>query len=92
MSTIDVKTLENYLNYTLGFWWWKKYVTTAFWSNISTPVNLSITLLTAVNTGQSTTNSYISTNAFMYINIATLILTSMNTFFRPFEQYTPLNI
>lgn len=84
MSDID---LEKYLDYEIGFWWWKKYVTTAFWSNFSTPLNLSITVLTAVTTGQSATNTYVYNNVFMIINILTLVLTTLNSFFRPFEQY-----
>ena len=47
------------LNYDIGYFWWKQYVYCAFWNNISTPINLLITILTALTTGQSATNSLI---------------------------------
>lgn len=33
--------LEENLNSVIGLSWWKKYITSAFWSNISTPINFS---------------------------------------------------
>ena len=78
--------LESRLNKELGFLWWKKYIAAAFWSNISTPVNLSITVLTALTTTQATTNNLLSQNVYVNISIGTLIISSINTFFRPHEQ------
>jgi hypothetical protein len=43
--------LENKLNGELGDMWWNKYVGGAFWTNISTPINLAITILSAVTAG-----------------------------------------
>ena len=40
-----MKKLQNKLNGELGDLWWNRYVGGAFWSNISTPLNLAITLL-----------------------------------------------
>jgi len=78
--------LETRLNKELGFLWWKKYIAAAFWSNISTPVNLSITILTALTTAQTTTSNLLSQNVYVNISICTLIISSINTFFRPHEQ------
>jgi hypothetical protein len=80
--------LESRLNKELGFLWWKKYIAAAFWSNISTPLDLSITVLTALTTAQATTNNLLSQNVYVNISIGTLIISSINTFFRPHDQST----
>lgn len=82
--------LESRLNKELGFLWWKKYIAAAFWSNISTPVNLSITVLTALTTGQATTNNLLSPTMYVNISIGALIISSINTFFRPHDQSTQM--
>ena len=81
--SIYMNQLESNINETLGFYFWKNYIATAFWSNVSTPINLAITLLTALTTGQAATNNLLSHNTFVTISITTLILTTVNTFFRP---------
>jgi hypothetical protein len=81
-----METLEEKLNKVLAQNWWQKYVAAAFWSNISTPINLTITLLTTLTTGQATTNNLLSTESFVSISIASLILSVLNTFFRPHSQ------
>ncbi len=83
---ILMKKLEKKLNGELGDCWWKYYVAGAFWSNISTPINLAITLLSAVTAGQATTTNMLSQNAFIKISIASLIISTLNTFFRPHGQ------
>jgi hypothetical protein len=80
------KQLEHKLNVDLGLYWWKQYVASAFWSNISTPLNLAITLMTAITTAQATTNNLLPHDVYVNINIATLILSVINTFFRPHTQ------
>ena len=78
--------LQNKLNGELGDLWWNKYVGAAFWSNISTPINLSITLLSAVTAGQATTDKLLSQSLFFKISVASLLLSTLNTFFRPHSQ------
>lgn len=75
--------LENKLDIDIGYYFWKKYVASAFWSNISTPVNLIITLLTAVTTAHSASNDIISENTSVRLGVIALVITTMNTFFRP---------
>lgn len=82
-----VDTLEDKLDGELGNHWWKIYIASAFWSNISTPINLSITLLSAVTAGQATTQNMISKNMFMKVSIASLLISTLNTFFRPHQQF-----
>ena len=74
------------LNYDIGYFWWKQYTYCAFWSNISTPLNLLITILTALTTGQSATNSLISQSTNTQLGIAALFVSIFNTFFRPTQQ------
>ena len=83
-----MKNLEEKINEDLGFKWWKKYIAGAFWNQISTPMNLSITLLTAVTTTQTTSNGFLPENIYKGISIATLIISVLNTFFRPNVRMT----
>jgi membrane protein required for beta-lactamase induction len=80
--------LERKLNKELGFHWWRSYVASAFWSNVSTPINLAIMLLTALTTAQATTESLLPRSSYVGVSIATLVLSVLNTFFRPHEQMT----
>lgn len=82
----SIRDVESFLNKTIGSSYQKRYIGSLFWSNISTPINLAITLMTALNTGQVTTNNLISNDSMVKLNVATLILASINTFFRPNDQ------
>jgi len=85
-SQVLMAHLEAKLNTTIGKYWWKKYVSAAFWSNIATPINLAITLSTTLTTGQAATDNLLSQDTFVRISIASLILSTLNTFFRPHQQ------
>jgi hypothetical protein len=78
-----MKKLENKLNGEIGFNWWRRYISAALWDNLGTPVNLMITLLTAVSTAQANTGNFISDSANSKVTVAALILSTVNTFFRP---------
>lgn len=78
-----MKKVENKLNGEIGFNWWKRYIAASIWDNISTPINLMITLLTAVTTAQVNTNNFISEGTASTITIITLLISTLNTFFRP---------
>tara|TARA_Y100000389_G_C17345680_1_gene455718 strand:- start:404 stop:1045 length:642 start_codon:yes stop_codon:yes gene_type:complete len=80
------------INKDIGFYWWKKYVSSAFWGNVSTPLNLAITLITALTTGQVATEqssdegTFLSKELNFRLSIAALIISTLNTFFRPHTQ------
>jgi len=78
--------LETKINTEIGYRFWKKYVNAAFWSYISLPINLSITMLTALSTGQATTNNLLPKSLYINISLATLIISVLNTYFRPYVQ------
>lgn len=83
-----VEFLENKLDRDIGNYYWKRYVAAAFWAQISTPVNLIITLLTAVTTAQATTQNILSEYIYQIVAITSLLITTLNTFFRPHTQLT----
>lgn len=82
----EMEKMQNKLNKDLGYQWWRKYISGAFWANISTPINLSITILTAIISGQATTNNLIPNSLYVKISIASLLLSTLNTFFKPHSQ------
>lgn len=81
-----LEALETKINTEIGFRFWNKYVSAAFWSNISLPINLSITMMTALSTGQATTQNLLPQGLFVNISVATLIVSVLNTYFRPHVQ------
>lgn len=80
--------LKRKLDSDIGYNYWKKYVASAFWAQISTPINLVITFLTAITTAQAQTQELIPQNLFSQLTIVSLIITTLNTFFRPHTQYS----
>ena len=76
------------MNKDLGYYWWKRYIYTAFWNNVSTPINLSIIILTALTTGQSATQNLISKELSTILGAVTLFVSIFNSYFKPYEQLT----
>lgn len=79
--------LKKKLDKEIGYNYWKKYIASVFWSQISTPINLTITMLTAITTAQIQTSDLISQQISSQLAIVSLIITTLNTFFRPHTQY-----
>jgi hypothetical protein len=76
-------TLQENLNLRIGRQSWKKYINAAFWNYISTPINFTITLFTAMSAGQTGTESnYLSKNQLFYILFVSFVLSIINTFFK----------
>ena len=75
------------LDKEIGYNYWKRYIASVFWSQISTPINLAITILTAITTAQIQTNDFVSPSASSNLAVISLILATLNTFFRPHVQY-----
>ncbi len=81
-----IEFLEDKLNRDIGWYYWKKYIAAAFWSQISLPVNLTITFLTALTAAQANTTGIVPESAYQAISIVTLVISVLNTFFRPHDQ------
>lgn len=79
--------LKKKIDKEIGYNYWKKYVASVFWSQISTPISLMITMLTAVTTAQIESNDLIPQSLASNLAIFSLILATLNTFFRPHTQY-----
>lgn len=78
--------LKDKLDTDLGFYYWKYYIAGAFWSNIATPINLCITMLSALVSGQANTDNLLPKNIYKDLSIALLLLSTLNTFLRPHIQ------
>jgi len=78
--------IKEKLNKDLGFYYWKYYIAGAFWSNIATPINLFITILSAIISAQANTEKLIPENVYKDLSIALLLLSTLNTFLRPHIQ------
>jgi hypothetical protein len=76
-------TMQENLNMRIGIQKWKRYIRASFWNNVSTPINFTITLFTALSAGQTGTQSqYLSNNQLFYILFLSFILSTINTFFK----------
>jgi hypothetical protein len=80
-------TVQDNLNLRIGTQLKKKYFNAGFWNYISTPINFTITLLTALSTGQSGSGSkFLTESQMFYILLTTFILSIINTFFKLKEK------
>lgn len=84
----EIINYEDKINYDIGYYWWKKYFYSAFWNNISTPINLAITIITALTTGQSASQNLLDESINTKLGITVLMLSIFNTFFKPHQQMT----
>jgi hypothetical protein len=88
----EQRRLEDKLDKMLGFYYWRTYWSTSLWANLATPLNLGITIFTALMTAHSSSSSsFISDDLNMKINISTFFISIINTFFAPQKQFNELN-
>ena len=79
-----VEKLRVYLDSWIGFYYWEQYYCTWFWTNISMPINLALTLATALIAAQaSSTGSLLREHDYMILSFTTMILTTVNSYFKP---------
>jgi hypothetical protein len=80
-------TMQENLNLRIGTQIWKKYINATFWNYISTPINFTITLFSALSAGQTGSgSSYLNDNQLFYILFITFVLSITNTFFNLKEK------
>lgn len=89
----EARRLEDKLDKMIGFYWWKTYCATTLWANVSTPINLTITICTALMTAHSSSSdtSFISNEMNMKINLLTFLLSIINSYFTPQKELNELN-
>jgi hypothetical protein len=80
-------TMQENLNARIGTNKLKKYTTAAFWNYLTTPINFTITLFTALSAGQTGSSStFLSNSQLFYILFISFILSTINTFFKLKEK------
>lgn len=84
----EMDVLEEDINKVIGFSWWKRYVAGAFWSNIATPLNFSLSILTLITTGEAITRNLLSTSVYSSLSLAALFVSLVNSFFAPHRRMT----
>jgi len=76
-------TLQENLNLRIGRERWKKYISSMFWHYVNTPINFTITLFTAITSGQVGSGaSFLSNGAMFAMLFTTFVLSTINTFFK----------
>jgi hypothetical protein len=90
MSTVSIeeydkktKEIHEYLNIWIGFYYNQTYYCGWFWTNVATPISLTLTILTAINAAQSSTKTFIPEDVYTILSFTTMILTTLNSYFRP---------
>lgn len=91
-SIVEERLIHDYHNLTdklskkIGFYWWRRYVAGAFWSNIESPLNLTLTLISTVISAQASTSSFMEQRHYIVMTFVSVILSTINTFYRPLNQ------
>lgn len=86
--TNEMEILEEDINKVIGFSWWKRYVAGSFWSNIATPLNVSMSILTLITTGEALTKTLLSQSVFSTLSLSALFISLFNSFFAPHRRMT----
>ena len=88
----ETRRLEDKLDRILGFYYWRTYWATSMWSNLSTPLNLTITIFTALMASHSSSgSSFISDKLNTTINLVTFLLSIINSYFSPQKELNETN-
>jgi len=93
-ASYDLRRLEDKLDKMLGFYYWRTYWATSLWTNISSPLNFSITIFTALmatHSSMSNGGGLISDQMNMTINLSTFLLSTVNSFYTPQKEANELN-
>ena len=88
----ETRRLEDKLDRVLGFYYWRTYWATSMWANLSTPLNLTITIFTALMASHSSSSSsFISNELNTTINLVTFLLSIINSYFSPQKELNETN-
>jgi hypothetical protein len=85
MQKMGMEFIESKLNKSLYIAWNRKYIGYLFWNHIGTPINRTITLLTALTAGGQA-SSFLTEQAVISIQLTVLVISAINTFFRPYVK------
>ena len=73
---------QDVLNKKIGTNAYKKYLSAIIWNYVTTFINFSITLLTALSTGQAASSNILNKQQSVIILFVTFVLTTTNSFFK----------
>lgn len=91
-TNYETRRLEDKLDRMLGFYYWRTYWATSMWANLSTPLNLTITIFTALMASHSSSStSFISNELNTTINLVTFLLSIINSYFSPQKELNETN-
>lgn len=73
---------QDVLNKKIGTNAYKKYLSAIIWNYVTTFINFSITLLTALSTGQAASSNILNKQESVIVLFVTFVLTTTNSFFK----------
>jgi len=85
-NNLHIYEIFKRLNRTIGHYRKKNYISSCFWSGLTWPINLAITIITALTTGEALAHNILDHTTFLRLSYTVLIITTLNTFLRPHAQ------
>ena len=82
----ELENIEKEMNHLIGVRWWKPYIGGVFWSNLATPINISMSIFSLLSAGQSSINSFLSASLATSLSFSVFMLSLVNTFFTPHSR------
>ena len=77
---------EHELNRIIGVRWWKPYISSIWWSNVTTPLNIGMSIMSLVAAGQVSLNSFVSPGIATTLSFSVFVVSLVNTFFTPHSR------
>lgn len=79
----EMERIENELNHLIGVKWWKPYISSVWWSNLTTPLNIGMSITSLLAAGQASLNTFVSSGIATTLSFSVFVLSLVNTFFTP---------
>lgn len=85
-SKQDLQRIEHELNHLIGVRWWKPYISSVWWGNITTPLNIGMSVTSLLAAGQASLNTFVSSGIATTLSFSVFVLSLVNTFFTPHSR------
>jgi hypothetical protein len=85
-TVAEMEVLEKEMNYLIGVRWWKPYIGGVFWSNLATPINISVSIFSLLSAGQSSISTFLTPTLATTLSFSVFMLSLINTFFTPHSR------
>jgi|LauGreDrversion4_2_1035121.scaffolds.fasta_scaffold88397_3 hypothetical protein len=80
----ELERIETELNHLIGVRWWKPYISSVWWSNLTTPLNIGMSITSLLAAGQASLNTFVSHSTTLSFSV--FVLSLVNTFFTPHSR------